>query len=145
MSEPVRQYCTFRVDSLLLGVDVQQVQEVIRYQAMTRVQLAGRAISGLINLRVQIVTAIDLREQLALPRRKPGCMPMNVVIRDGEEAVSLLVDEIGDVIEIDADSFENPPATVRGPARSLVTGAYKLSDGLLLVLNTVQAVQAQAI
>lgn len=142
MSEPKRQYCTFRVSDLLLGIDVQQVQEVIRYQAMTRVPLAGRAVRGLINLRGQIVTAIDLREQLRLPPREPERLPMNVVVRDDQAAVSLLVDEIGDVIEVESDAFEQPPATVRGPTRVFVSGAYKLPHELLLVLDTVQAIQA---
>jgi purine-binding chemotaxis protein CheW len=140
MNESPRQYCTFCVDSLLLGVDVQQVQEVIRYQAMTRVPLANKAISGLINLRGQIVTAIDLRERLDLSCRSPDQNPMNVVVRDGDEVVSLLVDEIGDVIEVTAESFEAPPPTLRGPTRTLVEGAYKLPHGLLLVLNTNAAV-----
>jgi purine-binding chemotaxis protein CheW len=139
MNESPRQYCTFCVDTLLLGVDVQQVQEVIRYQAMTRVPLANKVISGLINLRGQIVTAIDLREQLGLPPRSPERNPMNVVVRDGEEVVSLLVDEIGDVIEVTADSFESPPATARASLRDLITGAYKLPDRLLLVLDTGRA------
>lgn len=142
MLEPRQQYCTFRVAGLLLGVEVQQVQEVIRYQALTRVPLAARAITGLINLRGQIVTAIDLREQLGLPQREPNQLPMNVVIRDDEGAVSLLVDEIGDVMEVDSQAFEQPPATVSGPARTLITGAYKLPHELLLVLNTFQAIQA---
>lgn len=144
MAEPRRQYCTFRVSDLLLGVDVQQVQEVIRYQAMTRVPLAGRAITGLINLRGQIVTAIDLREQLGLPPRERERLPMNVVIRDEDGAVSLLVDEIGDVIEVDNETFEPPPATVRGPTRAMVSGAYKLEHELLLVLNTLHALQSLA-
>lgn len=135
MNETARQYCTFRVDHLLLGVEVQQVQEVIRYQAMTRIPLANKIISGLINLRGQIVTAIDLREQLGLPPRDPERNPMNVVVRDGDEVVSFLVDEIGDVIQVTADAFEPPPATARASLRDLITGAYKLPNQLLLVLD----------
>ena len=134
-----RQFCTFYVDSLFLGIDVQQIQEVIRYQGMTRVPLAAAAISGLINLRGQIVTAIDLRRRLGMPLRAPDKPPMNVVVRDGENAVSLLVDRIGDVLEVDEDLFESPPSTVRADVRGLIVGAYKLPDRLLLVLDTGRA------
>jgi purine-binding chemotaxis protein CheW len=130
------QFCTFSVDSLYLGIEVEQVQEVIRYQKMTRVPLATGSISGLINLRGQIVTAIDLRGRFGLPPRAPGDLPMNVVVRDGDSAVSLLVDRIGDVIEVDEDAFEPPPPTLRSGA--LIRGAYKLPHQLLLVLDIEQ-------
>src|SRR5215218_5087166 len=106
MNNRTGQVCTFYVEDLFLGIDVQQIQEVIRYQGMTRVPLAAPAISGLINLRGQIVTAIDLRRRLGMPLRKPEEPPMNVVVRDGENAVSLLVDRIGDVLEVNDDLFE---------------------------------------
>lgn len=136
MHHNTRQLCTFYVDNLFLGVDVQQVQEVIRYQGMTRVPLAPAAISGLINLRGQIVTAIDLRCRLGLAARNPEIPPMNVVVRDSENAVSLLVDRIGDVLQVEDDLFEPPPSTVRANVRGLIIGAYKLADQLLLVLDT---------
>ena len=78
-----RQFCTFYLNDLLFGVEVQTVQEVIRYQAMTRVPTASRVVSGLINLRGQIITAIDLRRQLGMPDRSPDNLPMNVVVRTG--------------------------------------------------------------
>ncbi len=141
MVTSTRQLCTFFLDNHLFGVDAQSVQEVIRYQEMTRVPLTPPCVSGLINLRGQIVTAIDLRKRLGLTDRPDGKLPMNVVVRGDEGAVSLLVDQIGDVIEVDADSFELPPDTLRGAARSLVQGAYKLDASLLLLLNTDQVVQ----
>jgi len=107
---------------------------------MTHVPLAATAVSGLINLRGQIVTAIDLRTRLGLPPRSANERPMNVVVRDGDAAVSLLVDSIGDVLEVNDAAFERPPSTVRGSVRGLVLGAYKLTDNLLLVLDTAQAV-----
>jgi purine-binding chemotaxis protein CheW len=140
MIEQIRQFCTFRVARLILGIDVRQVQEVIRYQRMTRVPLAGDAVAGLINLRGQIVTAIDLRRVFGLAERTDNRLPMNVVVRDGEGAVSFLVDEIGDVVEVAEDALEEIPATLRGPYRTLFDGAYKLDGFLLLVLNSEEAV-----
>ncbi len=136
-----RQFCTFFLDGLYFGIDVQKVQEVIRYQEMTRVPLAPRVVRGLINLRGQIVTAIDLRRRLQLADRPGGRLPMNVVVRSAEGAMSLLVDEIGDVVEAPEDTFERPPETLDGVAREVIRGAYKLKDRLLLLLDTEKAVQ----
>lgn len=139
-----RQLCTFYLDGILFGVDAQVVQEVIRYQEMTRAPLAPPAVSGLINLRGQIVTAIDLRNRLGLAPRDSESLPMNVVIRSDDGAVSLLVDQIGDVVEVDADLFETPPDTLFGPARELVLGAYKLDGQLLLLLDGAESVHVAA-
>ncbi|MFQ5692110.1 MAG: chemotaxis protein CheW, partial [Nitrospinota bacterium] len=127
-----QQFCTFFLDELFFGVEVQGVQEVIRYHEMTRVPLAPRVVRGLINLRGQIVTAIDLRRRLNLSERPDGRLPTNVVVRNGNEAVSLLVDEIGDVLEVQEETFEPPPETLKGVARELIRGTYKLEDRLLL-------------
>jgi purine-binding chemotaxis protein CheW len=136
-----QQFATFYLDRLLFGVEVKQVQEVIRFQEMTRVPLAPAVIRGLINLRGQIVTAVDLRRRLGLSELEPSRLPMNVVVRTVDGAVSLLVDEIGDVVEVSADAFECPPETVTGATRDLIRGVYKMSDGLLRVLDTQRAVQ----
>ena len=136
----VKQFATFYLDKLLFGVEVEKVQEVIRYQEMTRVPLAQSVVTGLINLRGQIVTAMDLRRRLDLAERASDRLPMNVVVRTGEEAVSLLVDEIGDVLEVEDQTFEAPPETLQGVARELIRGAYKLKDRLLLVLDTEKTV-----
>ncbi|HKB00763.1 MAG TPA: chemotaxis protein CheW [Gemmataceae bacterium] len=135
-----RQYCTFFLDGHYFGIDVLRVQEVIRYQTMTRVPLAPPVVRGLINLRGQIVTAIDLRRRLGLPDRPDDRLPVNVVVSTDDGAVSLLVDEIGDVLRVPETAFETPPDTLRGPARELIRGAYKLDDRLLLILNTERAV-----
>ncbi len=136
----VKQFATFYLDRLLFGVEVGKVQEVIRYQEMTRVPLANSVVTGLINLRGQIVTALDLRKRLELSERASDRLPMNVVVRAGDEAVSLLVDEIGDVLEVEDETFEAPPETLRGVARELIRGAYKLKDRLLLILDTEKTV-----
>jgi purine-binding chemotaxis protein CheW len=135
------QLCTFFLDNLFLGVEVNKVQEVISYQEMTRVPLAPRVVRGLINLRGQIVTAIDLRRRLELSEPPADRLPTNVVIRTDEGPVSLLVDKIGDVMEVEGDAFERPPETMRGIARELIRGAYKLANRLLLILDTQSTVQ----
>lgn len=136
-----QQFCTFSLDGYLFGVPVPQVQEVIRYQPMTPVPLAPPAVKGLINLRGQIVLAIDLRHRLSLPERRAGELPMNVVVRTADGAISLLADEIGDVIEVEESSFEAPPETLRGALRSTILGVYKLDGRLLHVLDKEKACQ----
>jgi len=131
-----RRYCTFFLDGLFFGVEVERVQEVLRYQEMTPVPLAPRVIRGLINLRGQIVTALDLRRRLELSERPEGRHPMNVVVRSDDGGTSFLVDDIGDVLDVEDEAFERPPETLRGMPRALIRGAYKLKERLLLVLDT---------
>lgn len=133
------QFCTFYLDKLLFGVELKAVQEVIRSLDMTKVPLAPAVVSGLINLRGQIVTAVDLRRRLELEPAPPGLLAMNVVVRSDDGAVSLLVDEIGDVLEVDESTFELPPETLRGTVRSMILGVHKLNDRLMLVLDTEKA------
>jgi len=138
-----RQYSTFAVGSLFFGIEVLEVQEVLRYQEMTRVPLASGVIEGLINLRGQIVTAIDMRSRLNLQKRPEGHTPMNMVVSSEDGAVSLLVDEIGDVIEVQADSYEPTPDNLPQEQRDLIQGVYKLEGRLLLALNRERVLQTQ--
>lgn len=135
LAERSTQLCTFAIGRLALGVDVMKVQEVLLPQQMTRVPLASRAVGGLINLRGQIATAIDLRWQLGLPPRPADQRPMNVVVRTDEGPVSLLVDTIGDIVDARESAFEEPPATIAPQIRKLIHGVYKLDHQLLLLLD----------
>ncbi|HKN16282.1 MAG TPA: chemotaxis protein CheW [Candidatus Sulfotelmatobacter sp.] len=135
------QFCTFYLDKLLFGVELKTVQEVIRSLEVTQVPLAPQVVSGLINLRGQIVTAVDLRRRLEMEPRAADLPVMNVVVRSEDGAVSLLVDEIGDVVEVEETTFERPPETLRGTVRTMITGVHKLNDRLMLVLDTEKACQ----
>jgi purine-binding chemotaxis protein CheW len=134
-----RQYCTFYLDGHFLGIGVKEVQEVLKYQYMTEVPLADAEVAGLINLRGQIVTALDLRKVMGLGARKEK-LPMNIVVRSDDGPLSLLVDEIGDVVEVEKDSFEDPPETLEVSFRHLIKGVYKLQEKLMLVLDLDRAV-----
>jgi purine-binding chemotaxis protein CheW len=136
------QLATFRLDDSVYGVDVAGVQEVLRSQPRTRVPLAPPAIAGLINLRGQVLMAIELREQLGMAARQAGVEPMVIVIRVAGDPVALLVDSIGAVVDVEDDQFEAPPDTLTGIARDLILGAYKLDDHLLLSLDVHRAIAA---
>lgn len=134
------QLATFWLDGDLYGVEVEHVQEVLRSQSITRVPLAPPAVAGLINLRGQVVTAIELRERLGRPARPAGTEAVVIVVRLHGEAVSLLVDSIADVVDVNVRDFETPPDTLDGSARELIRGAYKLDGHLLLALDVNRAV-----
>ena len=133
--ETQRQFCTFWLDGLFFGVEVHKIQEVLRYQEMTRVPLASPVVRGLINLRGQIVTALDLRRRLELDDRPTEQLPFNVVVQTAHGPVSFLVDQIGEVLAVEESAFEPAPNTLRGVARQMIGGAYKLENQLLLVLD----------
>ena len=126
---------TFYLANLSFGVDVHQVQEVIRHLEITRVPLAAPAVSGLINLRGHIITAIDARRSLGLPARPPAQVFVHLILRMDEGLVSLLVDDIGGVVEFGERDYESPPATLKGKLRDMVSGAYKMPGQLLLILD----------
>ncbi len=132
------QYVTFQVADCLYGIDVTSVQEVLRPQPRTPTPLAPATVAGLVNLRGQVVLAVDLRERLSLPSRGDD-EPMMVVVRVGAETVSLLVDRIGEVVEADPETFAEPPQTLPIGLRALVRGAHRLPDRLLLVLDVDEA------
>jgi purine-binding chemotaxis protein CheW len=144
MAEP-KQFCTFYVNDILLGIEVLAVQEVLKHQELTEVPLAPPEIQGLINLRGQIITAINLRSRMNLPPLKNDKGSMNVVTRINKEVVSFLVDSVGDVLEVEAESFEPVPSTVDAATRELMTGVYKLEGKrLLMVLDVTKAAKVPA-
>jgi purine-binding chemotaxis protein CheW len=134
-----RQYATFEVADQLFGVDVSTVQEVLRFHEYTHVPLAPSAVGGLFNLRGQVIAAVDLRVQLGLGPQDFGAPVMNVIVRVDDEAVSLLVDRIGEVIELTDKSIERTPDTLGAPARDFVAGAFQLNDRLMLALDVRRA------
>jgi purine-binding chemotaxis protein CheW len=131
-----RQYSTFRVAEMFMGIELTRVQELLRFQEMTSVPLAPRAIEGLINLRGQIVTALDVRRILGLPAvESEDKLPMNIVIQSEGGPVSLLVDEICDVLDVPLEASTPLPENMPALQRELIEGVYHLESRLLLILN----------
>ncbi|BAY11105.1 chemotaxis protein CheW [Calothrix sp. NIES-2098] len=131
-----QQLCTFFLNKMFFGIDVQHVQEVIRPQAVTRVPLAPPDICGLINLRGQILTVIDLQQRLEIGESAMRSPEFNIVVSADGEVVSLLVDDVGDVLAFKDNELQPPPATLKGKMRQMLAGAYQLPQGFLLVLDT---------
>lgn len=141
----VQQYCTFWVDGLSFALAVEQVQEVLRYQRMTVVPKAPGAVFGLINLRGQIVTALDLRCRLGLPPRPEGVFPVNVIVRSRGEVISLLVDDIGDVIDTATADLQPTPTNLPANLREAVSAVMPLAESILLILDADRAVDVTTV
>lgn len=129
--------CTFWLGADLFGIPVDRVQEILRGPEISPVPLAPAAMLGLINLRGEIVTAIDLARRLSLPAKCQG--GGQLVVRDGHELVSLVVDRIADVVEA-GGALEDPPETLPALTRELVAGVFVLPSRLLLVLDLDRAI-----
>jgi purine-binding chemotaxis protein CheW len=131
--ESENQYVSFWIEDQLLGVLVNAVQEVLNPQVIAKTPKSRPEVAGLLNLRGQIVTAVDMRRRLNLPPA-PG-PAMNVVVRHKGESFSLLVDEVGDVIRIAADRMDAVPQTLERHWKGVTSGVFRLEDRLLTILD----------
>ncbi len=134
-----RQFCTFFLNHLLFGVQSQKIQEIVSYRELRPVPLAPSAVSGLMNLRGQVVVALELRKQLELADRPANMTPVCLVVRAAEGEVCLLADEVGNVVEVDDETFEPSPETLSPRLRSMILGVHKLEHQLMHVLATDRA------
>ncbi len=135
------QLATFRLDGQLYGVDVSRVQEALRLQRPTPVPLAGPAIAGLVNLRGQVALLIDLRARLGREPIAAESEPMMMVVKIDGELVSLLVDQVGEVMEVDAEAAKPLPPTMDPALREVSSDVYTLDGELLLHLDVKLAAQ----
>jgi purine-binding chemotaxis protein CheW len=129
------QLATFYLAGELFGVDALYVQEILTYQEITSVPLAPDYVKGLINLRGQIVTIIDLRSRLGFDPLENGTTGMNLIVSSDEGPISLLVDQIGNVLDVYANQLKPAPGTIRGVAVQYIQAVYQLEDELLVVLD----------
>jgi len=139
--DETRQICTFHVDEHFFGVPVERVQEIITSPQITHVPLAHDAIDGVINLRGQLLVAMDLRRRLGLKaREQERHCKVNVVLRTGDSAVAIGVDSIDDVLDLEHGLLDPPPETLPELLRSQLTGVYRLEGRLLLFLDVEETV-----
>ncbi len=132
-----KQFSTFYIGGRLYGLDVMAVQEVTKSLPTTKVPLAPNFVRGLINLRGQVATAIALKNLFDLPDDDSKALEesMNVVCRGEDMLLSFVVDEIGDVIEVEEDLFEPTPDTVSDSVKRFMSGVYKIPGDLLSILE----------
>jgi purine-binding chemotaxis protein CheW len=142
MSE-MKQFCTFYLGKSLLGIEVLKVQEVMQHQTTTEVPLAPPVIRGLMNLRGSIVSSVDLRRRFGMTQATAESDPVHIITHTPGGLISFQVDRIGEVVEVDDESFEVTPQNLNGPARQLIDGVYKLQNALLLVVNVERVLQME--
>jgi purine-binding chemotaxis protein CheW len=128
-------YVTLTIDDQLFGIPVLRVQDVLSPQQVARVPLSGEEVAGSLNLRGRIVTVIDVRTRLGLPRRAEGGSGMTVVVEYEGELYSLMIDAVGEVMTLPGDRYETNPATLDPIWCQCSKGVYRLDEGLLMVLD----------
>lgn len=135
------QFSTFRVDGRYYGVNVKLVQEITKAMPLTPVPLAPDYVLGLINLRGQIATAIGLRELFKLTSSPDTSSCINVICKSDGPLLALVVDEIGDVLEVEDTLFESTPNTVNPAVAQFMSGVYKLPSELLSIIDIQKLIQ----
>ena len=128
-------WATFRLVNELFALRVADVQEVMMFQKLTPVPLAPPHIIGLLNLRGQIMAAVDLRRRLGFPDRAEGADSSMIVLRAHGVVISLIVDEIGDVLELPAANWREPPDTLAAEHRAFIGGICPTDGNVVLGLN----------
>jgi purine-binding chemotaxis protein CheW len=136
-----RKYASFYLNGICFGVPIEQVQEVLEFQEITPVPLSAAVLPGIINLRGQILTTIDLKARLALTSTEFGGKPMMIVVRTSEGPMNLIVEQIGSVLDVDTGQFEKPTETLKSSVRAVTSHVCKLDGHLLLVLDTEKIIQ----
>jgi purine-binding chemotaxis protein CheW len=130
-----RDYVTMSIGGQLFGIPVLKVQDVLGTQTITRVPLAPVEVAGSLNLRGRIVTAVDVRLRLGLPKRENDKTAMSVVVEHENELYSLLVDSVGEVLSLETRDYQRNPPTLNPRLREFSDGIYRLNDSLLVVLS----------
>jgi purine-binding chemotaxis protein CheW len=128
-------YVTMFIEGQLFGIQVLTVQDVLGPQKITRIPLAPREVAGSLNLRGRIVTAIDVRLRLGLPKSVDESKGMSVVVDMAGELYSLMVDQVGEVLSLPSVKFERNPPTLDPMWREFSAGIYRLDEKLLVVLD----------
>lgn len=136
MSSKNKDFLTVSIADQRFGIPVLQVQDVLREQKVTKIPLAPPEVSGSLNLRGRIVTAINVRKKLNLPRNSDDTSTsMSVVVEHEDELFSLVIDSVGDVLSLDHDLFEKNPSTLDPAWRDISTGIYQLDNELLVIMD----------
>jgi len=137
------QLATFLLGDLRFGVDLLEIQEINRQRDLTLVPHTPPEVRGVINLRGEVVTVLDLRRVLGLGEVELGRATRNIILRSGEESVGVLVDRLGDVVRVEASELQPPPANVSGLDARFMLGVHQQEDELLVVLRIEEVLATQ--
>lgn len=137
----LRPHCTFTIGDTLLALSAATVTEFGRIGELTPVPLSAPSIAGLVNLRGQIVTVLDIRRHFNLDPRGAD-EPLGIFFRHEEALCCLLVDAVDDIVEIDDDDLEPPPGNVASSVREVLVGVCKQPGRLLMIVDPHRAIVA---
>lgn len=135
---------TFYVGDALCGMDILKVQEINKLMEMTRVPQAPSYVTGILNLRGQIVTIIDLGKKLGLDETSLGDDPRNIIVNAPGEHIGLLVRQISDVVMANPDKIEPAPANMSGIQGNFFTGVYKTENKLIGILDVEEVLKMES-
>lgn len=133
--EETKGFVTMRVDHQLIGVSVLLVQDVLREMNIAKVPLSPPEIAGLMNLRGRIVTVVDVRKRLGFGDFPSDKRPMHAVVEYKNELFSLMVDSVGDVMNLPVKGIEKAPANLESRWREVAAGVNRLEKELLVILD----------
>lgn len=134
-NKEIVELATFYIDDALCGMDILKVQEINKLTQMTAVPKAPEYVLGILNLRGQIVTIIDLGRKLGLGRTKVDSDPRNIIVNSPSGHIGLLVSRISDVVSIETERIEAAPANMSGIQGDYFTGVYKTTNNLIGILD----------
>jgi purine-binding chemotaxis protein CheW len=133
--EATLQLATFYVDALCLALEIDQIQEILRTANLTHVPYAPQEVVGVINLRGEVTTVIDLRLVLGMPPAPSGVQPRTLIVRSQGESIGLMVDRVADIMTVTAKSIVPPPPNVASVDGRFLRGVYPKSDQIIVVLD----------
>lgn len=134
-SKDIVELATFYVGDALCGMDILKIQEINKLMQMTKVPQAPDYVIGILNLRGQIVTIIDLGRKLGLGETDISQDPRNIIVNSKGGHAGLLVRRISDVVSADMNKKEQAPANMRGIQGEYFTGVYKTDNNLVGILD----------
>lgn len=129
------QFATFHVGNLLLGVDIRIVQEINRQTDVTAVPNAPPHVRGVINLRGEVATVIDLRTVLGLPRAEESKEARNLIVHSQGEPIGLWIDQISDILAVNPDEIDPPPSNIDGVNGRFFSGVHTLETEIVVLLD----------
>lgn len=135
VNKKIVELATFYIGDALCGMDILKIQEVNKLMQMTKVPQAPDYVLGILNLRGQIVTILDLGRKLGLGETDITQDPRNIIVNSAGGHVGLLVRKISDVVAVDMEKRETAPANMRGIQGEYFNGVYKTDKNLIGILN----------
>jgi purine-binding chemotaxis protein CheW len=130
-----KEFLIIHIGTQKFGIPVLQIQDVLGPQSITPIPLAPKGVAGALNLRGRIVTTIDVRETLNLKNKCENSRNMSVVVEHEQELYSLVIDNVGDVLDLDDGLYESNPPTLESKLKEVSSGIYRLEQELLIILD----------